>query len=80
MNDDYAQLGDLPLESVGEQVSDLEFEEATDQAVALVQADRTESAARNRMREISEAVQVYGWSLVVASMLAYVGYRQLVNA
>ena len=77
---DYARLGDLPLESVGELVSDLEFEEDTDQAVALVQEDRAESAARDRMNSIKNAVVAYGCAMAFGLATAFVLWAKWVNA
>ena len=79
-NYDYARFGDLPLESVGEQVSDLQFEEASDQAVALVQEDRAESAARDRMNSIKNAVVAYGWAMAFGLVAAFVLWAKWVNA
>ena len=80
MENDYARLGDLPLESVGEQVSDLEFEQDTDQAVALVAADRAECAARVRMNEITDAVVAYSWAMAFGLVTAFALWAKWVSA
>ena len=60
--------------------NDAEFERATDQAVAIVKADRVECAARDRMKEIKNAVVAYGWAMAFGLVAAFVLWAKWVNA
>ena len=59
---------------------DLEFEQDADEAIAIVKADRVETAGRQWMNEVTDAVVAYGWAMAFGLITAFVLWAKWVTA